>query len=289
MIPEVDDDGNPPYYEFKNFHKQLMIPIVICFDFESILKTILSEAVCGSSKGSYTQKYQHHYASGFAMTFKSICEDVFKPELYQYTADSESVDVTQIFIDMLENVVKRIWNRVDFNKDFDGETPEEYHTATHCHICEKELNGDKVRDDCHFTRKYRGAAHKACNFSFKIPNLISMFCHNLSGYNGHLFIRYLANRPGWSTFISINSEKCISFSKKITVGTYINKKDGQIKEKKVDIRFLDSMRFMNHSLAKLVSYLPQELFEVLKTFIPKEEQWKLLLQKGAFPYDWFDS
>ena len=43
VMPEVDEDGNPPYYEFKNFHKQLMVPIIGCFDFESILKKIQSE------------------------------------------------------------------------------------------------------------------------------------------------------------------------------------------------------------------------------------------------------
>ena len=33
-------------------------------------------------------------------------------------------------------------------------------SATTCHICEKELGRDKVRDHCHITGKYRGAAHK---------------------------------------------------------------------------------------------------------------------------------
>ena len=128
-----------------------------------------------SSKGSYTQKYQQYHASGFAMVFKSICDEVFKPELHQYTADSESVDVTQIFVDTLEAAVKRIWTTVDFDRDFDGETPEEYHTATYCHICEKELNGDKVLDHCHFTGKYRGAAHKVCNLSLRMPDLFLCF------------------------------------------------------------------------------------------------------------------
>ena len=108
------------------------------FDFESILKKILSEVVYGSkSSKSYTQKYQHHIPSGFAMIFKSICDDIFKPDLHQYTAESESVDVTEVFVEMLEAAVKRIWNTVDFDKDFDEETPKEYHTATHCWICKK--------------------------------------------------------------------------------------------------------------------------------------------------------
>ena len=68
---------------------------------------------------------------------------------------------------MLENVVKRIWNTVNFKRDFKEEEPEEYKTPTHSWICEKELNGDKVLDHNHFTGNYRGAAHKACNLSLK--------------------------------------------------------------------------------------------------------------------------
>jgi len=38
--------------------------------------------------------------------------------------------------------------------------------ASACHICGKILGSDKVRDHCHITGKYRGAAHKACNRPF---------------------------------------------------------------------------------------------------------------------------
>ena len=45
-----------------------------------------------------------------------------------------------------------------------------------CYICKKGLNTDddnkkyhKVRDHCHYTGKYRGAAHNICNLRYKIP------------------------------------------------------------------------------------------------------------------------
>ena len=130
---------------------------------------------------------------------------------------------------MLESNIKRIWNTVDFNKDFDGIEPEEYHTATQYWICKGELNGDKVLDHDHFTGKYRGAAHNTCNLSLKMPLFIPMFSHNLSGYDAHLFIRALASTPGEVTCIATSSEKYISISKKIIVGKYIGK-DGKKKE-----------------------------------------------------------
>ena len=37
-------------------------------------------------------------------------------------------------------------------------------------ICKKIINNDeeKVRDHCHVTGKFRGAAHESCNLNFKL-------------------------------------------------------------------------------------------------------------------------
>ena len=49
-----------------------------------------------------------------------------------------------------------------------------------CYICKKEFynndNNDKkqqkVRGHCHYTGKYRGAAHNICNLRYKVPKEI---------------------------------------------------------------------------------------------------------------------
>ena len=52
-----------------------------------------------------------------------------------------------------------------------------------CYICEKEFCTDendkskfkilhKVRDHCHYTRKYRGAAHSICNLRYQITKFL---------------------------------------------------------------------------------------------------------------------
>ena len=66
----------------------------------------------------------------------------------------------------------------------------EYRHATKCHICFKQF-GDKgkVRDHCHYSGSYRGAAHFSCNLRYEIPRYIPVVFHNLAGYDAHLFIR----------------------------------------------------------------------------------------------------
>ena len=79
-----------------------------------------------------------------------------------------------------------------------------------CHICKKEFSDNddggggvvdddddnkkhqKVRDHCHYTGKYRGAAHNTCNLVYKTPQEIPIVFHNGSTYDYHFIINQLA-------------------------------------------------------------------------------------------------
>ena len=50
----------------------------------------------------------------------------------------------------------------------------------------------KVRDYCHYTGKYRGAARSICNLKYSIPKEISVVVHNESNYGYHFIIKELA-------------------------------------------------------------------------------------------------
>ena len=55
-----------------------------------------------------------------------------------------------------------------------------------CFICEKPFKNDiKVRDHCHYTGKYRGAAHSACNLQYKVSKSIPVVFHNGSNCDFH--------------------------------------------------------------------------------------------------------
>ena len=57
-----------------------------------------------------------------------------------------------------------------------------------CWICKKIINNDeeKVRDHCHVTGKFRGAAHRNCKANLQLTQKAPVIFHNLRGYDSHL-------------------------------------------------------------------------------------------------------
>ena len=157
---------------------------------------------------------------------------------------------------------------------------------TKCWICKKEFNDDKVRDHCHFTGRYRGAAYNSCNLRYKKPNFTPVVFHNLSGYDSHLFIKNLGFTAGNIDCIPNNEERYISFTKNIEVGSYMKKGDTKPIDHK--IRFIDSFKFMNDKLVNLVKNLPEDGFKNLQREY-KDEKFNLLTRKGVYPYEYKDS
>ena len=74
-----------------------------------------------------------------------------------------------------------------------NEDEEIYNNSQICWICKEELNTDKVRDHCHVTGKFRGAAHNECNVKLRIPRKLPIIFHNLQGYGGHIIFKELNN------------------------------------------------------------------------------------------------
>ena len=51
----------------------------------------------------------------------------------------------------------------------------------------------KVRDHCHYTEKYKGAAHSICNLKYSVPKIIPIAFQNGSNYDYHLIIKELVD------------------------------------------------------------------------------------------------
>ena len=165
------------------------------------------------------------------------------------------------------------------------EEEEQFNQASICWICGNLLNiKDRVRDHCHYTGRYRGAAHNHCNLKYRKPNNIPVFFHNLTGYDSHLFIKKLGDTAGTIDCIPNNEENYISYSKTIKTGEYKDKR-GETKNKYFKIVFKDSLKFMASGLDVLVNNLPEGVLNNLNKYFTTEQA-KLLKQKGFFPYDY---
>ena len=169
-----------------------------------------------------------------------------------------------------------------------------FREAKVCWLCRKEFGNDnlrKVRDHCHFSGKFRGAAHSLCNFKFQRPKFTPVFFHNLQNYDAHLFVRALGTLDEVLsvTCIPNNEEKYISFSLKFELKTERKEvAEGKWKEFVVrhEIRFLDSFKFTLAGLSSLVENLPkEELKETARFFGDRSE---LMMKKGVYPYEFMD-
>ena len=77
--------------------------------------------------------------------------------------------------------------------------------------------------------------------------------HNLSGYDAHLFIRELGAHTSDMEVITKNKDY-ISFFIKVPVDSYIDK-NGEEKDKLIELRFIDSFKFMSSSFVSLTKIL----------------------------------
>ena len=152
-----------------------------------------------------------------------------------------------------------------------GEQNEEFERSNNCWICGKLIEfGDKIRDHCDITGKYRGSAHWSCNINLKISKKLVVIFHNLRGYDSHLIFKEMSKFNCSISVIPNGLEKCISSTLH------------------GNIVFIDSMLFLNSSLDKLVKNLGNEDFKCLSEEFSGEKL-ELVKKKGIYPYEYFNS
>ena len=125
----------------------------------------------------------------------------------------------------------------------------------------------KVRDHCHYTGKYRGAAHSKCDLNYARTKSTRTVFHNGSTYDYHFIIKQIAREfKGNFECLGENTEKYITFSvpikevldndndnyndkrndkgKKNSKGKKNGKAKNKVKTVTYRLRFIDSCRFI---------------------------------------------
>ncbi|CAG2208295.1 unnamed protein product [Mytilus edulis] len=217
-----------------------------------------------------TKKTTLHVPCGFAYKVVGLTPETSnEPVVYR------GADAADKFVECMVKEQEEIEQRFKHCEPMimTGSDWQSFKKATICHICKKELADSRVRDHCHVTGKFRGAAHNDCNINYKFTGRIPVVFHNLRGYDSHLIMQAIGKVEGKKlNCIANNMEKYISFS----LGC---------------MDFIDSLQFMSSSLQKLVENLAKEGSSKFRHMTSPfgEEQISLLLRKQVYPYEYFDS
>jgi hypothetical protein len=278
-LPEKEEDF---IIKYTNIGRQLKVPFVIYADMEAFTPKI--DTCEGDPTQSHTTQYQKHEPASYAyMVVASDARYNKKVTLYR------GPDVVNHFLQSLMKEGEKITNILEKIEPLNmtQEQEEAFQKETCCQACKKDLGTDRVRHHGHLSGKYISALHNTCNLQLKYRKkcervdggwmqnyfFIPIILHNLKGYDAHIIMSALGKQKGKINCIGQNMEKYISFS--------LN-----------NLRFIDSLQFMNSSIASLVDNLKTEgtdTFIHLNRHFTNTSHRDLLLRKGVYPYDYFDS
>eukprot|EP00795_Rhopilema_esculentum_P004826 gene4826-21150_t len=267
--------------KFQNFKNKMILPFIIYADFECILKDI--------SNGSAI--YQEHVPISYAFYIESI-DTKWSHTVEMYTGE----DCIQQFLSKMDYFnwkIREIFKKTVPMAELTDEQLKSYNEATNCYCCITSFNMNdanlcKVKDHCHITGQYRGAACSHCNLNnlniIAKTHTIPIVFHNLKGYDMHHILQNLDNR--FTRVIATSTEKIIS-------------------AKIEGLKYIDSLSFLSSSLATLAGNLPKDEFKSVREYLQQrlsnsqqpqsdieiqhvEEAFDLITRKGVYPYDWMN-
>lgn len=349
---DVPNKGNR-WINFKNLRHKLEVPFIVYADFESLLVPMgdsnenTNNNFDDDDNHVKTPKgaYQKHIPNSVAFYFHARPHEECKqpyiggvPYPKSFFKSFTGPNCVEWFVNELYQIAKQVYpvlNQYRIMPHSPLEDRIKFQNATICHICKEPFIGmlidehdpkRKVRDHCHLTGKFRGAAHSDCNLKYQVTKVLPVVFHNLD-YDSHFIIEELATKlDGSISVIPKTDEKYISFTKTFYEQDLIPNTDNSssdfdsdddndssdsdsdsdrdshtrssknTKKCKIDrrfnlkLRFIDSLRFLQCSLGKLAKFLPND-----KKCITRKEwktlnddEFELLTMKGVYPYSYMD-
>ena len=243
--------------KYNQGEKSIKSPFIINADLECLLEKI--NTCYNYLEESSTTEINKHTPSGYSL-FTHCSFDNTKNKLDYYRGDN---CMKKFCKNLREHATKIIIHEKKYMIPLTKKEEKHHNKQEGYYICKKEFNTDdkkhyKVKDHCHYTGKYRGAAHNICNLRYRIPKEIKIVFHNGSTYDYHFIIKEIVKEfDGNFECLGENTEKYITFSVPI-------KKEIKNKNKIIaityKIKFIDSFRFMSTSLSKLADNLSEGLY-----------------------------
>ena len=157
----------------------MKVLFIIYADLESLLEKM--NTCYNNPEKASTTKINKHAPSGYSL-FTHCSFDTTKNKLDYYRAKNcmknFCLDLKEYATEIINHEKKEMIPLAKQEKEF-------HNMQKICHIYNSVFSTDynnkkyhKVKDHCHYTGKYRGAAHDICKFKYKIPKEIPVLSHN---------------------------------------------------------------------------------------------------------------
>ena len=162
--------------------KLLKAPFAIYLDLECLLKKeqlrqnhLEQSHQNNNLEKSYTKKKARHEPSGWAMLLRCSFDE--EENKLDYCRGRDCIEK---LCKKLKERAMKIINYEEKRITLTNEENKSYEEQEACYICNEKFcanesdeiykNRRKVKDHCHYNRKFRGTAHSICNLRYKVPD-----------------------------------------------------------------------------------------------------------------------
>ncbi|UYV67979.1 hypothetical protein LAZ67_5002692 [Cordylochernes scorpioides] len=183
------------FSKFSNNFKQIF---AIYADFEAILQPNPDHS-----------KYSVHVPCSYCYIVVDPESNIVHKEIYRGRESGGKV-LVEFILNSFK--AKRTPQKISFRR-YERATKNDFLNEQNCHICKKQLDiKTKVIDHCHWSGRYRGAAHNICNLNYHNNSKFRCLLHGAKNYDNHFLIKALRHVPHKHLkIIPMNMENIRSF------------------------------------------------------------------------------
>ena len=190
-LPLCDGDGNPARLTFTAVKKKLRLPVCVYMDYEMFWDSV--DTVQQQGNRAYTSVVGRNVRVASYAYYTSAVEGFSIPAGHQlklYRGDDAEVNSVLSLLELAQAYLDKVVNHPSPLR-MSVEDEERFQDADCCHLCDRIFADgvEKVRDHCHLSGRFRGAAHDACNKQAKTPKHLVVWFHNLTGYDGKVLMK----------------------------------------------------------------------------------------------------
>ena len=269
---------------FEKHHARYDVPCWVVFDLETYYRP-------GHDGDSYTASNSRVASFAYtALGLEGVCEPSAEHRYRVFYDRGDESNEVECVVRGLKSLLELLGDVAEKSKAYPKHNLtlfEEQHflTCSTCYLCERSCTA-LVRDHCHFTGKYRGAACPQCNSSLKF-RYIPCLSHNFGGYDGGPVQRAISrlknpNQQEGDEYLKLR-HKCINRTGEKLISIDLDK-----------LKFQDSLNMLSGSLDSLIGDNREgktsqteleERFPILRERHPsRAHDLNLLLRKLPFPY-----